>query len=676
MISQRLLVFISWIVVTAAVSFAQSYEPHHALVKVTGKSERHLKQISQLNLDVLPLTENGEVLVAALPEDLQTLTANGYSFEVVHMDLEDFYARRARDEGHLDDMGGYRTYSEINAGLDSMHTDYPAITTAKFSIGNSLNGNPIWCLKISDNPDVDEDEIELFYNSLIHAREPAAMEANIYFMYYLLENYGSDAEVTNLVDNREFFFVPCLNPDGYLYNEQTNPNGGGMWRKNRRNNGGSFGVDLNRNFGFNWGFNNIGSSGNASSETYRGASAFSEPETQVFRDFVESRNFIVSMNYHTYSNLLLCSWGTQDYEGGFTPEHATFQVMLDSMQYLIEQVNGAIYATGPPWTVLYEVNGDCNDWCYGEQITKDRIFGFTTEIGGDNDGFWPSPARIIPLAQENLPSNLFIARYAVNLIPQEQQADVIDYDQTETNGDNDGVVEPGESLTLTVELENVGFMDLTGLTGTLSETDPNVTITNNFVSWPDLDPDETANSIGTFAADISISSPSPYGIVFSLHLTATSGLDTNVTVTAIVGQPSFADNIENGANGWTSGGEGNQWHISVRRANSPTHSWYCGSEASGTYNNSINAILNMPSQILADNAVLSFSHWYQLEDDFDFGFVEINDGSGWALLGGPYTGETGGWITETISLDDFPAGGTVQIRFRMDTDVGVFEEGW
>ena len=72
-------------------------------------------------------------------------------------------------------------------------------------------------------------------------------------MWYLLENYATNADIKATVDNTELFFVPCVNPDGYVYNQTTNPNGGGMWRKNRRNNGTSFGVDINRNYGYNWG---------------------------------------------------------------------------------------------------------------------------------------------------------------------------------------------------------------------------------------------------------------------------------------------------------------------------------------------------------------------------------------------------------------------------------------
>ena len=115
-------------------------------------------------------------------------------------------------------------------------------------------------MKISDNPNTDEPEPEVLYTALHHAREPESLSQLIYYMWYVLENYATDPEVQALVDNTEMYFAPCINPDGYLYNEQTDPNGGGLWRKNRRDNlDGEFGVDLNRNYDFSWGYDDTGS---------------------------------------------------------------------------------------------------------------------------------------------------------------------------------------------------------------------------------------------------------------------------------------------------------------------------------------------------------------------------------------------------------------------------------
>ena len=190
----------------------------------------------------------------------------------------------------LGSMGGYFTYAEIQSKLDSMAILFPNLVKAKAPLDSLSNeGRPVYWLKISDNPNVDENEPEILYTAVHHAREPNSVSQLIMYMYYLLENYNSNAEVKYLVDNLEMYFVPVVNPDGYIHNETNNPNGGGMWRKNRRDNlDGEWGVDLNRNYGWNWGLDNTGSSPNTQSDTYRGDSAFSEAETPDFCELVLS----------------------------------------------------------------------------------------------------------------------------------------------------------------------------------------------------------------------------------------------------------------------------------------------------------------------------------------------------------------------------------------------------
>lgn len=646
---------------------------HHTLIRVWGQDVAHEKQLF-LNdqLDIMPLAEPGNVQIAAFPEQIDQLIAQGYGVEVIHTDLEEFYARRLQREGNLDLMGGYKTYAEIVTFMNDLHTNYPSITTAPDTIGLSLENRVIWGMKISDNPNVDENEPEVFYNSLIHAREPAAMEAICLFMQTLCQNWASNTQPwLDVVNNRELWFVPCNNPDGYEYNRSTNPNGGGMWRKNRRN---GVGVDLNRNFSYLWGIDNVGSSPTPSSETYRGTGPASEPETQVLQNFINSRNFIISINYHTYSNLLLKPWGTSSYQGGFTQDDATFDMLIDSMQYFIQQYSGAVYAVGAPWELLYNVNGSCDDWCYGD-TNHTKLFGITPEVGGDADGFWPPQNRIATLAGENLNSNLFIARVAGSLSPPDQMIALVTNSQTEITGDGDGVVEPGETFALSVTLRNSGALPIDGLSGNLTTADPNVTVTDAAATWPTLAVNQSAPGNTSFTVNVHVNAPSPAGVQFNLVLSASTGLDTTITVGAVTGIPQFADNMESGTNGWTTSGTGSLWHLSTRRAQSPTHSWYSGNEGTGLYNDNMNANLVSPSFILAQNAELSFSHYYNLETDFDFGFVEINVGAGWQVVAGPFTG-TSGWSTVHTTLSGFPTGASAQIRFRMFSDAGVTAEGW
>jgi hypothetical protein len=198
-------------------------------------------------------------------------------------------------------------------------------------------------------------------------------------MSYLCDNYGSDPEITELVNNREIFFVPVINPDGYEWNRITNPNGGGMHRKNRNPSGN---VDLNRNWGYMWGYDDNGSSPYPDDPTYRGMAAFSEPETNSLRQFIISREFNIILNIHAYGNLILYSWG---YENIYAPDNALLNAIGDSAAV---QNN---YEVGTAWELLYNVNGDANDWQYGDQIEKPKILGFVAEIGT-----WP-PIPIISL---------------------------------------------------------------------------------------------------------------------------------------------------------------------------------------------------------------------------------------------------------------------------------------
>lgn len=303
-------------------------------------------------------------------------------------------------------MGSFLTYSQIVAKLDWMRQTYPNLITVKQSIGTSVQGNSIWMVKISDNASVDENEPKVLYNALHHAREPMSMTQLIYFMCYALEKYGTDPEITNMINNRELYFIPCVNPDGYLYNQSTNPSGGGMWRKNRKkNSSSSYGVDLNRNYGYKWGYDNVGSSGTTTAETYRGISAFSEPETKAMRDFSILKGFKLVMSYHAYGNYLINPFN-----------YAANVVNPDSMLFRLrggELNEGNVLKIGTAnQTVNYSANGDSSDWGYGDQTSKPKFFAWSPEIGVSTDGFWPVQSRIEPLCIQMLRMNINFALMA------------------------------------------------------------------------------------------------------------------------------------------------------------------------------------------------------------------------------------------------------------------------
>lgn len=364
-------------------------------------TKEQISQLATMHLD--QVWETGKyVEIIADADKRQQLEQLGFRTEIVHADIVAHYQSRL-DKSR--DMGGYLTLAEINAYLDTIVSDHSNIVSAKQNLGQTIEGRTMWAVKISDNPALNEAEPEVMYTAAIHAREVITPEVLFYVMDHLTDNYGTDSLATWLVDNREIWFVLCVNPDGYYHNQVTDPGGGGMWRKNRRNNGGSMGVDLNRNFGYQWGYDDAGSSPYGGDQTYRGTAPFSEPETQNMRDFTLAHDFQITVYVHSYSNLILWPWG---YDYLITPDDPIFIAMGDSMQ----QMNG--YDPGPAHG-LYAANGVSDDWGYGEQSLKNKNFAFTFEVGNYGDGFWPALSRKPQLVQENLDPLLFLTRLADNV---------------------------------------------------------------------------------------------------------------------------------------------------------------------------------------------------------------------------------------------------------------------
>jgi hypothetical protein len=329
------------------------------------------------------------------------LTTLGFEVEIKVPNLEQFYADRL---GNLRDYGGYHTYTTAIAAMDALQAAHPNIMSAKQSIGTTVEGRQIYVYKISDSPNADNGKPEVFFNAYIHAREPITFEIVYDLADSLVSRYGTDPRMTWIVDNRQIWIEPVVNPDGVEYNSLTNPNGGGMWRKNRRHNlDGSIGVDLNRNFGYQWGVDNIGSSPSGYDETYRGSGPFSEAETQAMRNFCNAHQFTGSINNHSYGGLELFSWG---YDNVLSPDYDG----LLALGYMRNAGSG--YTPGNPWQILYRVNGECSDWMYGEQGTKPKIYAFVTESGTWSDGFWPAPNRIPALLAQNREGNFRLCELA------------------------------------------------------------------------------------------------------------------------------------------------------------------------------------------------------------------------------------------------------------------------
>ncbi|NIP41921.1 MAG: hypothetical protein GWO41_16275 [candidate division Zixibacteria bacterium] len=390
------------LVVAIVLSFSSILNAEHDYmqVRIFYENADQLRELQEMGLDIIGYQEGYIEIVTSPAEHLQIL-AKDFKTNIIHEDLVAFYQSRLDP---TKDMGGYMTLSEINAYIDELIASNPGIVSSKISLGQTIEGRDMWAFKISDNPEVDEDEPEILYTAAIHAREVITPLVVKYFVDYLVENYPTDPDAQFLVDNREMWFVMCVNPDGYYYNEAIAPEGGGMWRKNRRDNGdGTFGVDLNRNFDYMWGYNNSGSSPYTFSETYRGTAPFSEPEIQNMRDFHIAHDFQIAVYFHSFGNVLFTAWA---YNSSFPEDADIFLALADS----VNSLNGYAVGVGASST-----NGSADDWVYGEQTLKNKCYAFIWEVGTQLDGFWPAPQRIPILIEENLESCKFMAEIAGGL---------------------------------------------------------------------------------------------------------------------------------------------------------------------------------------------------------------------------------------------------------------------
>lgn len=234
-------------------------------------------------------------------------------------------------------------------------------------IASGWNGNPVWAYRIykQDASDVEYPKKNIVVIAGIHAREWISPSAGLNIMDRLIQrlNTTDDAFTNKLVDNCAITIIPEFNPDGYIYSWTTNR----YWRKNRRNNGSSYGVDLNRNFSVGWGLNG-GSSSTPSSDTYRGPAAFSEPETVGLKNFcARQRNLVGFIDLHSYSELVLYPWS---YQTALCPDDAFFNSMTTQMVADMVASGGHAYTKGQTSRILYIASGTSNDYLYGIYGTK------------------------------------------------------------------------------------------------------------------------------------------------------------------------------------------------------------------------------------------------------------------------------------------------------------------
>lgn len=324
------------------------------------------------------------VIIRATGAEARLVAMQGYVIDPL-VGTEDFPSADA----------AYHNYAEMSDEILQVANAHPDIVS-RFSIGLSYEGREIWAVKISDNVATDEAEPEVLFIGLHHAREHITVEMTLRVLHTFADNYGADQQLTDLVNSREIYIVFSLNPDGGEYDVATGSYR--SWRKNRQPNSGSsyVGTDLNRNYGYKWGCCG-GSSGSTSSETYRGPSAFSAPETQRIRDFINSRvvngvqQIKTAITFHSYARLVLWPYGYTYTDVPSDMNQDDYTVFV-AMGQAMAATNGY---TPQQSSDLYITDGTIDDWAYATH----RIFIWTFEMGSTT--FYPPGSQITALTSVN-----------------------------------------------------------------------------------------------------------------------------------------------------------------------------------------------------------------------------------------------------------------------------------
>ncbi len=352
----------------------------------------------------------GESVDVILSSDqLETLGMRDGTYEVLISDV-DAYDRTV--------AASYHSLAETEQMLADIADDYSQITQLT-SLGKSYQDRDIWCLEVSDNPGVDEGEPGVVLLGLHHAREWPSLEICLYIADTLTSEYGSDTQLTSLVDSRRIWIVPCVNPDGYYYDHDQ----GHDWRKNRHYfpEFGTYGVDLNRNYPGScngdptgsWGSIGIASAThNPAYSTYCGPGPFSELETQAVQQLFLSNNVSACITWHTYSELVLWPWAYSTIAK--SPDDSYMKQVGQEIASRITRQSGSGTYTPSQSSGLYPTTGDTTDWTYGHAhyILGRPTFSYTIEACSS---FHPSSSYLDQIVSENFDGALYLLTEAENI---------------------------------------------------------------------------------------------------------------------------------------------------------------------------------------------------------------------------------------------------------------------
>jgi carboxypeptidase T len=285
-----------------------------------------------------------------------------------------------------DDLGVYHNFDEMVVELEDTVNQFPGL--ASLEVGASTyEGRSVYVLTLTDSSSTQE-KTPFLITGTHHAREWISTEVPLAFIQYMVNGFGNNDIVTELLKTSTFVIVPMLNPDGGVYSRQKSR----MWRKNRNKVKGKMtkGIDNNRNYPYKWG--GRGASASGWSQTYRGPKAASEIETQLVINLQEQHGFKAAVSFHSYSELILWPWGyTNKIQ---TTDHDIFRLhgnkMGEIMGYRPMQASG-----------LYEASGIFDDTLYATY----GVLAYTVELGRQ---FVPREEQVPEINEKSINALLYL----------------------------------------------------------------------------------------------------------------------------------------------------------------------------------------------------------------------------------------------------------------------------
>jgi carboxypeptidase T len=685
--------------------FSQIAQEKHQRAKINFNTPNDLVTLDALGIPVDHGThKKGHFIISDFSVSEIALARNaGFDVEVLIEDSKEYFLQQNRNKAgvqqnptcsgsntidyetpsnfQLGSMGGYLTYQEMLDNLDLMQTLYPNLITQKENISTFLTngqadnsttppigGNGIKWVKISDNPNSSEGEPQILYTAIHHAREPAGLSQLIFYMWYLLENYDSDPEVKSIVDTTELYFVPVINPDGYLYNEKTDPNGGGFWRKNRFN---GHGVDLNRNYDYYingdpnngiWG--GEGASSDPNDQTYHGTAPFSEIEAQAMKWFVENHEFIMAFNNHTSGDLLL-------YPYGYTNNVPT--VENDLFQGISEELVSQNGFNNILSSELYAAAGDSDDFMYGTVLTHDKIYSFTPEIGPQ---FWPPSSQIEDICKGMMYLNITSSKMVNNYATVKDTAPLY--------------VGNLSTINTSFDVQRLGLLGDGNFTVRINPISANITAVGNPINYNGLIILQETDGIIQYT----LAPTTQIGDDISFELIINNGsFDSTTLINKKFGTLNTI--FEDAGDSVTDNFVNNGWDTTMTTFVSPSSS--LTESPNGNYPNNANETITLESPVDLTNALganVTFYAKWEIENNWDYTQFEvsIDNGANWIPQCGNYTnlgstnngqptgeplydGTQNDWVLETIDLSDY-LGESILVRFQFESDNAFRADGF